>query len=237
MAGLSAIGEADVAEHALLSGGLRLLVPREHGKNDRLLGSGAPGVAGIERRAHIDDRIDLFHRPFCIRRLGAGAVEVATEAEGEPHLSLVGRVEALERVVALGRRELHAEVALEPFEDGLLERGRHAHSAHALDVGMTADRLQAGTRLSHHPPHEGQLRDRLHRGGAMKLVGHAHRPGEDRPLRVGVLRGDIVDLRLRDARFLHDLIPAEVIEPCGQRRPSIGVLKQEILVDDRVGLL
>ena len=102
---------------------------------------------------------------------------------------------------------------------------------------MTADRLQAGTGLPDHATHEGQLRDRLHRGGAMKLVGHAHRPGEDRPLRVGILRGDIVDLRLRDTRFLHDLIPGEAVEPCGQFRPAYGVLKQELLVDDRVGLL
>ena len=182
MPGLAAVGEADVAEHALLRRRLRLLVSREHRQDDRLLGPRAPGVAGVQRRTHIDDRIDLLHRPFGIARLGARAIKVAAEAEGKPHLSLVGRVEAFKRVVALGRRQLHVVVAFQSVEDRLLESGRDADGAHALDVGMTAYRLQAGAGLADHPPHEREARDRLHRGSPVKLVSHAHRPGEDRPL-------------------------------------------------------
>ena len=231
---LAAIGEADVAEHALLGGRLRFLVSREYRQDDRLLGARAPGVASVERRAHVDDRVDLLHRPFGIARLGARAVEVAAEAEGEPHRPLVGRVEAFERVVALGRRQLHAVVAFQPVEDRFLERGSDADGAHALDVGMTANRLEAGAGLANHPTHERELRDRLHGGGTMELVGYAHGPGEDRPLRGGILRCDIVDLGLRHARLSDDLVPGEALEPCSQFGPANAVLGEKLLVDDRI---
>ena len=237
MPGLAAVGEADVAEHALLCGRLRLLVSREYRQDDRLLGARAPGVAGVERRAHVDHRVDLLHRSFGIAGLGARAIEVAAEAEGKPHRALVGRVEAFERVVALGRRQLHAVVAFQPVEDRFLERGSDADGAHALDVGMTADRLEAGAGLANHATHECELRDRLHGGSTVQLVGHAHRPGEDRPLRGGILRRDVVDLGLRHARLFDDLLPREALEPCSQFGPANAVLGEKLLVDDEVGLL
>ena len=104
MATLATFGEADVAEHAFLRGGLRLLVAGEHREDDRLLGAQAAGMAGVERRAHRHHRLALRQRPLRIGGVRARPPQVSPQAERQPHLPLIGRIEALERVEALHRR-------------------------------------------------------------------------------------------------------------------------------------
>ena len=124
---------------------------------------------------------------------------------------------------------------LQPVEDRLLERRRDAHRAHALDIGVAANRLQPRPGPAHHSPHQGESRDRLHGGRAVKVVGHPHRPGEHDPRTGGVLLSHAVDLPPRHARLRHDLVPGEGVEPRGELRPAGAVLPQKRLIDDRLG--
>ena len=100
---------------------------------------------------------------------------------------------------------------------------------------MATNRLQAGARTAHHPPHQRELRDRLHSCRAVEVVRHAHRPGKHGPLAGGILSCHVVDLPLRYARRGDDVVPGKRVEPRGERGPSMGVFPQKLLVDDRVG--
>ena len=58
----AAVAQADVVEHRFLRGRLRLLVAGEHRQDDRLAGQ-AVGVAGVERRAQVDEQVELRRAP------------------------------------------------------------------------------------------------------------------------------------------------------------------------------
>ncbi len=105
----AAVAEADVVEHRFLRGRLRLFVAGEHRQDDRLAGQ-AVGVARVERRAEVDDLVELAERLGGERGVGIRAVQVAAEAEADFQFAGGGAFDAGHRVAAGRRRQLHAEV-------------------------------------------------------------------------------------------------------------------------------
>ena len=83
---------------------------------------------------------------------------------------------------------------LQSVENGILELGCHADSAHALNIGMASNGLQASPWLPHHATGQCEARDGLHRGRAVQVMRHAHRPRKDNSLRLHILRCHIKNL-------------------------------------------
>ena len=83
----AAVAEADVIEHRLLRRRLRLFVAGEHRQDDRFLRE-AERVSRIQRRAHVNERVEFFERLLRERRVGVRTVEIAAEAEAELQLAL-----------------------------------------------------------------------------------------------------------------------------------------------------
>ena len=139
----AAVAQADVVEHRFLRRRLRLFVAGRDRQDDRLARQ-AVRVAGVQRRVEIHELIEVRRATSAGERgVGIRAVQVAAEAEADLQLAGVGAFDAGHRVEAGRRRQLDAEVVLQPVEDRVLELRRHAHGADALHVRVAADRHQA----------------------------------------------------------------------------------------------
>ena len=225
----AAVAEADVAEHRLLGGGLGLLVAGQDRQDDRLPAA-APGVAGVRGGAQVGDEVDPAQRPGGVPRVGIRSVEVAAETAGEAHPARVGPLDAAEGVEPRRVGQRDPEPALEPLEDGTLELRHHAHRAHALHVGVTAQGKQPAVGPPEHAAGHGQVGDHLHVRHPVLVMGDPHRPAEDGLLRGPVEVGHPLDRLAIDPGPLGEGLPRQGLEVPAKVVVVVGVLRDERLV-------
>ena len=197
-------------------------------------------VPGVQRRVEIDQQFELAQRVLRIVGIGIGTVEISAEADSDFQFPALGRLDAGQRVEPRRRGECHAELGLQPVEDGLLQLGGDADRPDPLHVRVTADRQQPGVGTSHHATQQCQVGDRFDALHAVGVMRDSHRPGEDDVFGGGVARRDGVDRIGADTRFAVDVVPVGSDQIGLERRPVVTVTGQERLVvsvhfDDALG--
>ena len=123
----------------------------------------AVGVAGVERRAQIDEHVELAERRAGEGGVGIRAVQIAAEAEAELQLAVVGAFHAGHRVEPRRRRQLDAEVVFAAgrrrasFSFGVTPTEPMPCTFEWPRIGM-----QPGARAADHAAQQRQVGDRLH---------------------------------------------------------------------------
>jgi hypothetical protein len=158
--GLAAVGDANVVEHALLRRALRFLVARQGGQHERGPAA-AVDVTLVQLRRDEHRGADAAHRAAGEATIGRRREQVPAEQQRGVDASLGGRLDAGQRVHARLVRKRHAVERPEAACELRLQRRRHAHRAHALHVGMTADREQSGAGTADPAPGQGEIGERV----------------------------------------------------------------------------
>ena len=187
-------------------------------------------VPGVQRRVEIDQQFELAQRVLRIFGIGIGAVEVSAQADADLQFSSLGRFDAGQRVEPRRRGECHAELGLQPVEDGLLQFGGDADRPDPLHIRVTPNRQQSGVVTSDHAAQQRQVGDRFDALYSVGVMRDPHRPGEDDVFGGGVAGRDGVDRIGADSRFAVDVVPVGSGQIGLQRRPVVTVVRQERLV-------
>jgi hypothetical protein len=132
----------------------------------------------------------------------------------------VGAVLGGRREVELGAQRLHELVAhLFPDADGAV----------ALHVAVPAHRAQPGAAATDLSAHQREVGDGLHVGDAVLVLGDAHGPAADHPLRGQRDVGRLADQVARHAALGQDHVPLRGVEIEHEGVPPLGVVIDEIV--------
>ncbi len=92
--------------------------------------------------------------------------------------------------MAMRARRFEAERGLDPCQQGGIRPLGNADAAIPLHIGMTAQRADAGARLSEIAAQQQQIGDLLNIGSALCVLCDSHAVADDGGVRLGIRRGD-----------------------------------------------
>ena len=200
----------------------------EHRQQQGLARRQAVEVAGVGLGGQVDDRVDAAKGCLGLAAVGVGAVQVAAQTEQGVDGAGSGRLDQGAGVVAPGGAEGPAEQLLKRQPHRLAQIHRHPHRAEALHVGVAADRHRARPRPGHVAREHGRVGDRLHVGGAVGVVGDAHRPGEHHRLARSQPGSGVLQLLAAEAAAARDRLPAGGLDLLDQGLPAVGMGLHEV---------
>ena len=164
--------------------------------------------------------------------VGSGGEEVASEGDEDFDFALVECFDGHDGVVAVffGRDEME-----------FLAEGGHEFVGHffpdadgtvALDIGVAADRAEAGAGATDLAAEEDEVDDGLDIGDAVFMLGDAHAPAADHAFGMGGDVCGVVDVIARDTGLLDYFFPGFVAEVVGEGFEAFGIVGDEIVVED-----
>ena len=133
-------------------------------------------------------------------------------------------------------RRPEAERVLDPGQEIAGRLFRDAHRAVALHVGVAAQGTDARAWLAEISAHQEQVRDQADVGRARVVLRDTHAVGDDRGVRSGVGLGDAFELLAAQSAFLLDVRPLRRPQVRRQRVESLGMRRDEIMVDHAAAL-
>ena len=160
-----------------------------------------------------------------------GGEEVPAQGDERLDLALVHRGDGVHRVVAGLPRRGEAELLVQRIEEGPGGTLPDPHGAVALDVGVAADAAGAGAGPADMPAEQQQVHQHPDGGHGVAVLGEAHRPAGDHPLRPGDHAPGTLDLLARDTGALDDVLPAGRLQVGVELGEAIGVIADEGVVE------
>ncbi len=190
----------------------------------------ADDVRPVELRRDLDREVGPAHRLLDdggVRRRGG---EVASHADEDPRRAVPQGAYRVDGVVAVLSRRFEVELVLQRVEEVVRDLLPDAHRPVALDVGVPADRAEAGSRLADVALGEGEVGDLLDRRDGVAVLGDPHGPAGHGALRGGQQVGRLLDERSVQAGGHGDGIPVERAHVVGPGVEPGRVLRDEVEV-------
>ena len=215
-----------------------LLPPRLHvllgaAKRGEDIGPLAMGeMRPVELRRDIDGQADI--RDLCPDpvEIGDRAEEVSAHRQERVDLTAQDRLAAFGGIVSPFAWRREGESGVEPLQEGLGRRLVDAHRAIALHVAVSTDRAGSSPEPADVAAQEQQVHDLLHRVAAASVLGDAHAPAGDHPLRLHVGVRGLLQLRAGECGKPLDRGPIERAHIIGKRLEPMGVLLDEVDIED-----
>ncbi len=100
-------------------------------------------------------------------------------------------------------------MVLQTIKNRLFQSRCDTDRTYTLYITVPADGQQTRAGFTHHAAHQREIDDGAHVVGTVKMMGNAHRPGENRMTRPGIDSGDSVDRFTIDTAAGYDPVPGK----------------------------